>query len=251
MAKDAVEMYCPACGRSEPAPAETCPKDGTKLVRLADASDPHIGRSIEGRFTLREKLGAGGMGTVYRAHQLSLGRDVAIKLIKQDYSSDRFAAKRFLREAQLVSRLSHPHIVSTMDFGQTQDGLLFLVMEYLQGRTLRRVLQEEGAFSAERTIGVGVQLCDALETAHRTSIVHRDLKPGNVIVLDDPPGRDFLKVLDFGLAKSLATDESTMTESGELMGTPKYLSPEMALGEEATLLSDLYSVGVILYELLP
>jgi eukaryotic-like serine/threonine-protein kinase len=247
-----VERFCPACERSWPEGTATCPEDGTRLVVLAPKKDPLIGRDIEGRFTIRERLGAGGMGAVYRALQASVGREVAIKVIEARWSTDLTAAKRFLREARLASRLAQPNTVSVLDFGQTEDGMLYLAMELIEGRTLARVLEQEGRFSAERMVRVATQLCDALEAAHALSIAHRDLKPSNVIVLDDPPGRDLVKVLDFGLAKSLAGDAShtTVTQSDAVVGTPAYLAPEVIEGKADDTRSDLYSLGVILYELL-
>ena len=246
-----VEAYCPSCDRSYPADVTTCPKDGQPTVQLGAGRDALIGKDILGRFVLKERIGAGGMGTVYRAWQHSVGREVAVKVIDPRHGSDLVAAKRFLREVKLASRLSQPNVVTVMDFGQTDDGLLFLVMELLRGRTLARVLREDGAFAVDRAVRVGIQLCDALDAAHRLSIVHRDLKPGNVMILDEPRGRDFVKVLDFGLAKSLGHDDgSTVTHSGMVFGTPRYMPPEAVLGGEVDARSDLYSLGVILHELL-
>src|SRR5262249_33436119 len=148
---------------------------------------------------------AGGMGTVYRGWQLSVDREVAIKVIDPRLASDRTAVKRFLREARLASRLSQPNIVNVYDFGQTEDGILYLVMELLKGHTLAHEQRGE-PWTVKRSAHVISQLCDALESAHAQGIVHRDLKPGNIIVLDEPPGRDLIKVLDFGLAKSLTGD---------------------------------------------
>jgi serine/threonine protein kinase len=248
--KEAVELHCPACDKAWPAGAMHCPDDGTQLVRLP-VEDDLLGRTLDGRFTVREKLGAGGMGAVYSAWQTSVGREVALKIIHRRYASEPQAARRFLREAKLSSRLSNPHTVSVLDFGQTQDGLLYLAMELLRGSTLAEVLKSEGPFAPERLVRVGSQLCDALEAAHRLHIVHRDLKPGNVILLDHPPGRDLVKVLDFGLAKSVSVEEthSTVSRAGAVMGTPAYMAPEQVLGHEAAVPADLYSLGVILYEL--
>ncbi len=246
-----VEAYCPSCDRSYPADVTVCPKDGQATVQLGAGRDALVGKDILGRFVLKERIGAGGMGTVYRAWQHSVGREVAVKVIDPRHGSDLVAAKRFLREVKLASRLSQPNVVTVMDFGQTDDGLLFLVMELLRGRTLARVLREDGAFTVDRMVRVGISLCDALDAAHRLSIVHRDLKPGNVMILDEPRGRDFVKVLDFGLAKSLGhEDGSTVTHSGMVFGTPRYMPPEAVLGGDIDARSDLYSLGVILHELL-
>jgi len=246
-----LELYCPACDASyADASVTKCPRDGTKLVRFAHRPDQLIGRELDNRFTIREKLGAGGMGTVYRALQSSVGREVAIKVIESRSADDRNAAKRFFREAKLASRLSQPNTVGVIDFGQTQDGLLFLVMELIKGKTLDQVLRLDGVLTPRRTARIGVQLCDALDAAHALKIVHRDLKPSNVMVLDDPPGRDLIKVLDFGLAKSFIGDDThSVTHSNMVVGTPSYIAPEVVEGAPADQRTDLYSLGVILYEL--
>ena len=247
----AAELYCPTCDQIFENTHKRCPIDGTALVRLANPKDPLLGRELDGRFTLKRRIGAGGMGAVYLAWQHSVGREVAVKVIHPKHNTDREAAKRFLREAKLASRLQHPNTVTVLDFNQTEDGFLYLVMELLVGRQLSDVLREEGPFSVERMVRVALQLCDALEAAHKLSIVHRDLKPGNIIVLDGTPGRDFVKVLDFGLARSLSTDESSkLTRTGEVVGTPHYLPPEAALGNPMDARGDIYSLGVIFYELL-
>jgi eukaryotic-like serine/threonine-protein kinase len=157
--------------------------------------------------------------------------------------------RRFLREARLASQLSQPNTVSVFDFGQADDGRLFIAMELIRGRTLYEVLQAEGKFSVERTKRIGVQICDALEAAHKLGIVHRDMKLENVIVLDDPPGRDLLKVLDFGLAKNIRDPGSRATESGIVVGTPRYMSPEAAMSGTSLPAGDIYALGVILGEL--
>ncbi len=244
------ELYCPACDQSFSQDAVHCPQDGTRLVRLSDVRDPLIGRNLEGRFLIKERLGTGGMGAVYRAWQGSVGREVAVKVIESRLKGGRLAAKRFLREAKLASRLSHANTVSVIDFGQTEDGLLYLVMELVKGRTMGEVLLDEGPFPVDRMIRIGLQLCDALQAAHKLSIIHRDLKPSNVILLDDPPGRDHVKVLDFGLAKSLVDEGmTTVTQSDAIMGTPSYIPPEAVTRMQFDERSDLYSLGVILYEI--
>ena len=242
---------CPGCD-VEPAPPTgepICPACGAKLVEVKPRGDDLTGQVIDGRFEIRGLVGEGGMGTVYRAWQRSIGRELAIKLIDARHSRDPMAVRRFLREARLASQLSQPNTVSVFDFGQAGDGRLFIAMELVRGRTLADVLDAEGRFPVARAAWIGVQLCDALDAAHRLHIVHRDLKPANVVVLDDPPGRDLVKVLDFGLAKSLKDTETHATDTGLVVGTPRYMAPEVVMGESPTPQSDLYAVGVILGEL--
>src|SRR5262249_20689275 len=153
-------------------------------------------------YTILEKLGQGGMGAVYRASQHGLGREVAIKVVSSHLVSEADVIKRFLREAKLASKLAHPNAVAVLDFGQTDDGLFYLVMELVVGRTLDLVVKSEKVFKPERVVRIGTQVCDALQGAHELQIVHRDLKPSNIMLLSS--GRDLVKVLDFGLAKSVA-----------------------------------------------
>jgi eukaryotic-like serine/threonine-protein kinase len=244
-----VEWWCPTCERSFGPDTLRCPDDDSPLVRLGTREDALLGRVLDGRFELRHKIGAGGMGAVYAGWQRSVGREVAVKIIRADVAADPMSAKRFLREAKLSSRISHPNTVTLHEFGQTEDGLLYIVMELVRGRTLAEVLRRDQVLSTSRLIRIAVQLCDALEAAHNLGIVHRDLKPSNVLVLDEPRGRDHIKVLDFGLARSLLGEETTATLSGVLVGTPAYLPPEAAQNAPPTVRGDLYSLGVILYEL--
>jgi serine/threonine protein kinase len=246
----AEEAYCSACSQSFPAGTLTCPNDGARLIKLAAEHDTLIGRQLDERYEIRAPLGKGGMGTVYRGWQLSVDREVAIKVIHPKLSNDRSAVKRFLREARLASRLSQPNIVNVYDFGQSQ-GVLYLVMELLRGHTLASELGKGRRLNAKRTVTIAAQLCDALEAAHAQGIVHRDLKPSNIVILDDPPGRDLIKVLDFGLAKSLIQDSgSIVTNTDALLGTPLYMAPEQIEGSESDQRADLYSLGCILYEML-
>jgi serine/threonine-protein kinase len=240
------EWYCPTC-EQQFATGERCPTDDTRLVKVTPRADPLIGRDLEGRYTIVEKLGEGGMGAVYRGTQHSVGREVAIKVITPSLVSHTEVIKRFLREAKLASRLSHPNAVAVLDFGQTADGVFYLAMELVKGRTLDAVFQADGTFRPERVVRVGMQICDALSGAEALQIVHRDLKPSNIMVLDGT--RDLIKVLDFGLAKSVAPDSAatTMTGAGALLGTPAFMPPELALGQPCDGRADLYSLGCILY----
>ena len=211
----------------------------------ADTEGPP-GRDLDGRFLLGARIGRGGMGAVYRARQHSVDRDVAVKVISPDLKANETATRRFLREARLTAKLGHPNVVSVVDFGETDDGLLYLAMELLDGRTLREVIAAEAPLPPARAVGIAVSICDALEAAHRAGVVHRDLKPANVMLLD----RDFVKVLDFGIARSLANDDTTLTGVNALMGTPAYLPPETCRGEDSDARADLYALGVLLHEML-
>jgi len=246
----AEEAYCSACNQSFPSGTTVCPNDGARLIKLAAQRDDLIGRVLDARYEIRAPLGKGGMGTVYRGWQLSVDREVAIKVIHPKLSNDRSAVKRFLREARLASRLSQPNIVNVYDFGQSE-GVLYLVMELLRGHTLAGELGQGRRINPKRTVTIASQLCDALEAAHAQGIVHRDLKPSNIVILDDPPGRDLIKVLDFGLAKSLIQDSgSVVTNTDALLGTPLYMAPEQIEGKVSDQRADLYSLGCILYEML-
>ncbi len=240
------ELYCTTCEKSYEQ-GERCPIDGTKLVRLKRAVDAFLGRELDGRYTVIEKLGQGGMGAVYRAEQHSVGRAVAIKVVNTALVSDPEVVKRFLREAKIASKLAHPNAVAVLDFGQTDDGVFYLVMELVSGRTLDAVIKSERILPLERTVRIGMQICDALDGAHALSIIHRDLKPSNVMLLSH--GRDLVKVLDFGLAKSMSPDSTatTMTGTGAVVGTPAFMPPELATGEKCDGRADLYSLGCILY----
>jgi len=242
-----VERVCPKCERATSGPEVMCPICKVRLVETAPAHGL-IGAVIDGRFEVRALLGEGGMGTVYRAWQRSVDREVAIKVIDRTRVRDAMTVRRFLREAKLASQLSHPNTVNVIDFGQAEDGRLFIAMELVRGRTLSQAIAQDGAMALGRVIAIGVQLCDALEAAHDLAIVHRDLKPANVILVEDP-ARDRIKVLDFGLAKSLLGDDTEATRTGDLVGTPRYLAPELVRGAPVTPRSDLYAVGVILAEL--
>jgi serine/threonine-protein kinase len=240
------ERYCPTCERTY-THGDRCPADNTRLVKLATSHDPLIGRELDHRYTIVEKLGQGGMGAVYRGTQHSVGRGVAIKVVAPSLVADPMIVKRFLREAKLASRLAHPNAVSVLDFGQTDDGLFFLVMELVEGRTLDEVLDREHVLAPARVVRIGAQICDALEGAHHLQIIHRDLKPANVMLM--ATGRDLVKVLDFGLAKSLTPEagKTTMTNAGALLGTPAFMPPELVTGEPCDARADLYSLGCVLY----
>jgi len=205
---------------------------------------------IAGRFRIEREIGTGGMGTVYLATHLGLERPVAVKIIRREFAGDADVADRFLREARTMAKLRHPNAAMIFDAGNLPDGRHFIVMEFVEGETLSQALAREGRFSATHAVNIATQICDVLEEAHRLGIVHRDLKPSNILL-----GRRGVCVLDFGVAKVLASSaESTATHastgSGQVVGTPRYMSPEQCLGQRVGARSDLYSLGVLLYEML-
>lgn len=205
---------------------------------------------MPGGYVLQECIGGGGMGQVYRAEQSALGRSVAVKIVHPYLLSDETVAGRFINEARLASRLNHPNSVAVIDFGRTEDGLLYLVMEHLRGRDLARVLVEDWPLSFERIIDILRQLLDVLAEAHQLGIVHLDLKPDNIVLEPTRRGGDFVKVVDFGLARMLAGPSGRSDPSMTISGTPDYMAPEQCRGERPDARSDLYAVGVILYLLL-
>jgi serine/threonine-protein kinase len=222
------------------------------------ASDPNTGRVIAGRFTLAERLGDGASGTVYRAIQAPMNREVAVKLLRAERAVDADARARFLREAKTMSRLSSPHTVRVLDFGEAEQGELFIAMEWLQGESLSDRLRRKGRFDVDAAFDVIRQALRSLGEAHAKGVIHRDLKPDNLFFARAPsedPGEELVKVLDFGVAKLLETGAGPPTDlaqtlSGTVLGTPCYMSPEQALGRPLDARSDFYSLGVIAYELL-
>ncbi len=216
---------------------------------FARADEALIGRVIAGKFELRRCVGIGASGAVYEADQLALGRTVAIKILRPDLASVARFESRFQDEARAASRLNHPNIVSVIDYGQTEDGLLYLVMEFLRGLTLTHILQQQSrALSATRIADVISQVLAGLEEAHESGVVHADLKSDNIMVEQRRNGWDLVKVVDFGIARLIGRQEER-TES-TICGTPEYMAPEIIRGSEPAFASDLYAVGIVLYELM-
>ena len=215
------------------------------------SADSLIGNTIDDKYRIESKLGEGGMGTVYLSTRLMIGDTVAIKVLHRDRVSDAQAVERFRREAQAAARLKHPNAVNIYDFGVSNNGLVYLVMELVEGESLRSLMKQQGPLTPSAAAEILSQICAALDEAHRQHIVHRDLKPDNIIVTTAAGGLR-VKVLDFGIAKmrDLATAADNLTQTGTVMGTPHYMSPEQCLGEELDGRSDIYSVGIMLYEML-
>lgn len=219
---------------------------GAPATRLPD---PLLGTILGGKYRVLSVMAQGGTGKVYRAKQEPIGRTVAVKVMRPDLDPDeldRFE-ERFLREASQAGQLQHPNVVTVHDFGRMEAGACYIVMEYLDGVPLRRLLRQ-GPLPPERALHIFEQIARGLRHAHRAGLVHRDMKPGNVMVLKGDDGTDFVKVLDFGLVKS--GEDSAITVDGSFLGTPHYVSPEQARGLDADGRADLYSLGVMLYRAL-
>ncbi len=251
---------CPVCGGVPPDDALFCPEDGTPLAsedqvqedltRLAASpvADHLVGEVLGGRYLVEERLGEGGMGVVYRARHVELGRQFAVKVLRQDFGSDSESVERFAQEARAASGIGHPHIVNVVDFGSAEDGSPYLVMEFLQGEPLSHRLAREGALPQEEALAIAEQIADALQAAHALGVVHRDLKPDNVFLVPTTEGVT-VKLLDFGVAKVLGAARK-LTRTGVIFGTPQYMSPEQAAGQAVDHRADLYALGLLLYEML-
>ncbi len=207
-----------------------------------------VGQTVANRYQIASLMGFGGMGAVYEAVDRNMQRRIALKYIP---SHDPVATERFKREALTVSNLRHRNTVTVFDRGETSDGFLFLSMELLSGRTLTDLIKQESPLNPERVVHIASQICGSLGEAHESGIVHRDVKPDNIILIKDDGDPDFVKVLDFGIAKAVSReDDVTLTGDGRIIGTPRYMSPEQILGEEITPRSDIYSLGCIIFEML-
>jgi eukaryotic-like serine/threonine-protein kinase len=236
---------CPRCGACCDDTTRTCPADGSALAAV------RLPRTLVARYRLERRLGRGGMGTVYSAADLMLHRSVAVKVLRDDLAADAEAAGRFEREARTAAGLSHPNVVTIHDFGLTVRGRGFLVMEHLEGRTLREVLEAEGPLPPARVLGVLLPVCAAVDAAHRRQLVHRDLKPENVF-LARVEGREIPKILDFGIAKALrpASAGTPRDTGGVMLGTPEYMAPEQLRGEAAAPAWDVWALAVLAFEML-
>ncbi len=242
---------CPQCQNPYEDAHKFCPSCGFPVSKVAQQTDdPLVGRTLPGGYVILDLVGIGGMGRVYRAEQTNLGRTVAVKIIHPHLVGEENAAARFITEARAASRLNHPNSVAVIDFGKTEDGQLYLVMEFLRGKDLARVQYEEGPLSFRRIVSILRQVLAALSEAHHLEIIHRDLKPENIILEPVRTGGDFVKVVDFGLAKMREGAGPNITSPGIVCGTPEYMSPEQGRGDPLDPRSDLYAVGVIFYQLL-
>jgi len=260
---------CPSCGRRYDADVLFCPEDGTPLANVRGTAisnaevDLYVGLELAGQIRIKHLIGIGSMGRVYRAFQGGIERAVAVKILHRELSGNTELVGRFHREAKIASRLSHPNVVSVLMTGSIPHkgdprvgGEMYLVMEYLDGMSLLSALAAAGtggvpsALPLSRALHISIQVCEAVAEAHAQGIVHRDIKPENVMLIrrgDDP---DFVKVLDFGIARLDGTDRDTATQAGLIFGTAKYISPEGAEGKPVTPAADVYSIATVLYQCL-
>ena len=246
---------CAVCGGQYPCEALFCPLDGTPLQSAAaaerEATDPYLGEEISGHIMIRQLVGVGAMGRVYRAFQRGIDRDVAVKILHRELSANASLVSRFTREAKVASRLQHPNVVQVLLAGQLPDRALYMVMEYLDGLSLQSALAAAGgALPLTRALHIALQLCDAVGEAHEHGIVHRDLKPENVMLVRRGSDPDVVKVLDFGIARINWGEQSVATAAGLIFGTARYISPEGAQGNAVTPASDVYAIGTLLYQML-
>ena len=245
--------FCPTCKEEFEQNIRYCPNDGTEVI--CPKTDDLQDKVFDRRYKIQEMIGEGGMGAVYKAVQLSTGKFVAIKVVSAKHTQNEETIKRFQREVKLQTKLTHPNLVSILDFSKTSEGEYYFVMEFVEGKSLSKLIKEKGQLDLEDFMQITNQICDGLEYAHRQGIIHRDLKGDNIIIMDI--GHQLVvKILDFGLAKAVQEEDqeitSEITQMGSALGTPAYMAPEQAMGEVNKLgpHTDIYTLGVLLYQML-
>lgn len=244
------KKYCPKC-YAQFEQIDVCPEDGSTLI--GQDNNPMIGKTFADRYIIQSVIGMGGMSIVYKAQHKLMDRVVAIKMLHSNIKNDHVSLERFRMEAQAASSLSHQNIIAVYDFGVTDQGEAFFVMDFLNGEDLSDLIARKGKVPYERALYIFKQVCDGLGAAHKKSIVHRDLKPANVILLKEDDGTELVKLVDFGIAKLLPASgkaQLSLTRTGEVFGSPIYMSPEQCQGLELDKRSDIYALGCLMYETL-
>ncbi|MBY0548095.1 MAG: serine/threonine-protein kinase [Candidatus Obscuribacterales bacterium] len=245
-------LMCPTCGRIFlQGDKLTCPDDGAELGPIR--SDAMIGQIIDGKYKILDVVGAGGMSLVFKAEHLLLNRFVAVKMLHSYLRRDDVSVRRFQQEARACASFDHPNVVPILDFGVARSGQPYLVMKFLDGVSLTHILRDRHRLDWKEAVKIFVQVCSALDAAHRIGIIHRDVKPGNIVLTREPDGSDRVRVVDFGIAKMLKDDSSTnqkLTMAGEVFGSPLYMSPEQCEGLATDARSDMYSLGAVMFETL-
>ncbi len=240
---------CPQCGTEYELDQRFCPKDGTTL-RMQGSENDLVGSIIADRYHVLRKLGEGGMGQVYLAEHVKMGRKSAVKVMNPGMVHDADAISRFNREASNASRINHPNVAAVYDFGETGEGLIYLAMEFVEGPPLTKLIEQQGALPPLRAAEIARQAADALAVAHDMGIVHRDLKPDNIMIAKNRDGSDLVKVVDFGIAKAADNEAQKVTKTGLVVGTPEYMSPEQLAGDKLDGRSDIYSLGLVAFNML-
>lgn len=233
----------PQHGHISVTPTDVMPRPPSEIP------DPFVGNIVDGRYRINRKIGFGGMGVVYEATHQVIGKRVALKLLRAEHAQTREVAERFLNEARAASMIGNPHIIDINDFGRFPDGSPYFVMEFLEGAPLYSLVEGEKPVPVPRLVHIARQVAEGLGAAHNKDIVHRDLKPDNIFLINKGNDRDFTKILDFGIAKMASTNGEKLTRAGDVFGTPQYMSPEQAAGLPVDRRGDIYSFGIILYEL--
>jgi len=242
---------CLECGSLLDPDSDLCPKDATHVVEPPD--EALIGTTIADRYHILSIIGRGGMGVVYKARQIQVDRFVAVKMLHAHVAADPQGLKRFQHEAKACGALQHPNLVQVHDSGLVDEARPYLVMSYEEGDSLSQILEREGVLAPQRAINIFMQVCDGLAHAHHKGIIHRDLKPGNIILTNSDMGPDFVKVVDFGIAKLLASaggESQSITKTGETFGSPWYMSPEQCVAQTLDARSDVYALGCVMYHAL-
>jgi len=239
---------CPTCNRLFDDKANVCPFDNSTLA--VSNQDALLGSVLDKRYRIIDRIGEGGMGKVYKAQHIILDKPFAIKVLNPELAQREDSIKRFINEARLTSKIGHPNIIEVTDFGKTPGGSFYFVMEYVSGKTLFDLLNSKKTIPIKETIEIITQCADALYAAHQAGIVHRDLKPDNIMLVVKGDGSYFAKILDFGISKIIGEASTRLTSSGVIIGTPEYMSPEQASQENTDHRTDIYSLGVIMYQML-